>query len=107
MFIYEPDGGRTPEQGHQAQCLAAAMISAIQNFRDSIIGDQQRLDYADRKSYDAEATVSAFMSLAQSNAFLTEAEEYLRSGLQDCRCSKPEQHLTADDLDYNASQRGR
>lgn len=59
----------TPEEGHTHQCLASAMISAIQNWRDS----------------DG-MTDHEFRLMAQDGDFLSTADEYLNSGLSDCLC---------------------
>lgn len=54
---------------HDKRCLAAALISAIENMRD-----------AAESSYDFRLDV-------QSNTMLSEADEYLIGGLQTCSCN--------------------
>jgi len=58
---------------HEKRCLAEAMISAIQNARDT---------------EDEFFTAHDFRTWAQENAVLQQADEYLNTGLQDCRCDK-------------------
>ena len=59
---------RTPEQGHTKQCLAKALITSIENWRDADIYDHE------------------FRSFAQWNEWLAEADEWLASGLTECIC---------------------
>lgn len=54
---------------HTKVCLASAMMSAIENFRDS-----------------ADVTDVDFRIMAQSNKVLHEADAYLAEGLSTCRC---------------------
>ena len=68
---------RTPEMGHEAKCLAHAMICAIENARDAIIDDAKRMNVSD---------VSDFRSFAQSNEALSWAEGYLADGTCTCIC---------------------
>jgi hypothetical protein len=60
---------RTPEQGHEKECLAKAIICAVENVRD----------YEDETAHD-------FRLSAQDNYFLTLADEYLREGITECIC---------------------
>jgi hypothetical protein len=59
---------RTAEQGHEKECLAAAMIAAIENYRDDI---SSSLD---------------FRQSAQRNEFLEVADGYLADGTFTCLC---------------------
>lgn len=60
---------RTPEQGHTKRCLAKAMITSIENWRDAEgINDHD------------------FRSFAQRNWNLAEADEWLTSGMTECIC---------------------
>ena len=68
---------RTPEQGHTAPCLAAAMIAAIENIRDAVT-------YLS----PGEDTVVPFRIAMQNGEPLREAEDYLNTGLMDCRCPR-------------------
>lgn len=68
---------RTKEQGHTAPCLAAAMISALENARDLTL-EQTRGDVL--------GTVDLFRLLVQDNIALEWADEYLSSGTSDCHC---------------------
>jgi hypothetical protein len=67
---------RTPEQGHTKACLAAAMIAAIENLRDSCgssIGDEDEADHF-------------FRINVQDNIPLQWADMYLESGTSQCLC---------------------
>lgn len=64
---------RTPEQGHTKRCLAAAMICAIENARDTEdLGDIE------------------FRILMQENIALTWADDYLATGTATCTCPEVE-----------------
>ena len=54
---------------HSRKCLAQALISAVENFRD----EQGMTDFD-------------FRILAQENRFLVAADDYLATGLQTCTC---------------------
>ena len=68
---------RTPEMGHEAICLAHAMICAIENARDAIADDAKRMGMSD---------VADFRSFAQSNTALEWADGYLKDGTATCIC---------------------
>lgn len=55
---------------HSKECLASAIISAVQNFRDDL------------------STAHDFRLNAQGNDFLHAADEYLTSGTQTCICAR-------------------
>lgn len=69
MFI---DRVRPPEWMHERRCLARAIISAVENLRDS----------------DA-FTDLGFRLQMQDNHALTEADDYLNTGMVDCICTAP------------------
>jgi hypothetical protein len=73
---------RTPEQGHSAQCLAKALIAAIENIRDQQLEDDRRVgtQFADYE----------FRLAAQRGDFLQEADRYLTEGLTECICPDEE-----------------
>lgn len=54
---------------HSKACLADAVISAVQNFRDS-----------------EESTPEGLLNVFGSSRLLDEARGYLADGLQDCQC---------------------
>jgi hypothetical protein len=56
------------------------MICAIENMRDAINSD------VERGGYSPETTVSDFRGFAQDNLALLWADDYLASGLCECRC---------------------
>lgn len=62
---------RPAEWQHDRKCMAEALISAVQNFRDQ---EQTDLD---------------FHLMVQNGGLVQEAYEYLRIGLQDCICDAP------------------
>lgn len=80
-MIFPDAHTRTAEEGHSARCLAAAMIAAIENMRDRVAEDTKSDAGDDR-------TVTAFRLLAQDNAPLTWADEYLASNTMTCTCNR-------------------
>lgn len=64
---------RTPEEGHTKKCLAQAMITVIENWRDA-----------------SDISDTDFRSFAQAYGMdygvLAEADEYLRTGQTVCYC---------------------
>lgn len=80
-MIFNDDHTRTLEEGHSARCLAAAMIAAIENMRDRVAEDA-KADAGDDR------TVTPFRLLAQDNAPLTWADEYLVSNTTTCICNR-------------------
>jgi hypothetical protein len=60
---------RTPEEGHVKECLASALIVAIQNLRD-----------------DSFLTDTDFRVSAQANDMLAAADAYLAEGMTTCLC---------------------
>jgi hypothetical protein len=74
---------RTPEQGHTARCLAKALIAAIENYRDDVVGDAERMGKPWIADYD-------FRLRAQENGFLWVADGYLEEGLTECICPDEE-----------------
>lgn len=60
---------RTPERGHTKQCLAKALITSIENWRDAW----------DINDHD-------FRISAQRNEWLAEADEWLETGMTVCIC---------------------
>jgi len=58
---------RTPEQGHTKRCLAKALITSIENWRDA---------YDDHD----------FRIAAQRNYWLDDADEWLAVGMTECIC---------------------
>ena len=79
---------RTPEQGHTARCLAAAMIAAVENWRDYVTQEAAPPLFGRRHGAlaDPEDTVVPFRLWAQDNGALTEAESYLADGTMTCTC---------------------
>jgi hypothetical protein len=73
---------RTPEEGHSAACLAKAIIAAVENYRDAVVGDATRLGRPELADFD-------FRIEAQRNGFLVEADSYLAGGLTECICPVP------------------
>lgn len=59
----------TVEEGHTKRCMADAMISVLQNFRD-----------------DSGVRAYEFSLLGQDGSFYRTALEYLDSGLSTCQC---------------------
>lgn len=76
MFPTFPQN-RTPEQGHTAQCMAKAMIAAIENLRDSTILDCSR---------QGMGTETSFRLALQDNTPLAWADSYLVNGDTECIC---------------------
>lgn len=60
---------RTPEQGHTKRCLAKALITSIENWKDAY----------DIDDHD-------FRIAAQRNVALEEADEWLAVGMTECVC---------------------
>lgn len=59
---------RTPEQGHEPECYAAAIISVVETLRDSGL------------------SVGEFRSFMQDNYPMHEADRMLKHGEIDCSC---------------------
>jgi len=70
---------RTPEQGHTKECLAKAMIVAIENLRDDAVSDVE------------------FRVGLQEGLPLDWADQYLREGVTVCLCPDPTPDLTDND----------
>lgn len=82
---------RTPEQGHTFECLAAAMICAIENERDAL--KNVRPEDVAGVSPDTH-----FRLWLQENGPLQEADSYLADGMTQCYCepiSQPEYVVTS------------
>jgi hypothetical protein len=71
MFIHQSQP-RPKEWLHSKQCMAQALISAVQNLRDSDISHRE------------------FQFALQDNELMYTARGYLDEGLQDCRCNTVE-----------------
>lgn len=74
--------GRTPEQGHTVACMAAAVIAAVENIRDSL-KDQQSARFA---PLTASAADFEFATWLQDNGPRWDAERYLQDGTMTCVC---------------------
>lgn len=61
---------RTPEDGHSRNCLASAIMSAVQNFRDIDMHRGEGDDFESSLDHD-------FRLAAQANEFLAAADGYL------------------------------
>jgi hypothetical protein len=70
---------RPKEWLHEKECLASAIIAAVENLRD----DEYTSDFN-------------FRILMQDNHALQEADAYLHDGIAECRCKAP-WPLEADD----------
>lgn len=60
---------RTPEQGHTKACLAKALTTVLENWRD-----------------DSSVTDLDFRLHLQNNGPLDEVDSYLRAGITECVC---------------------
>lgn len=74
---------RTPEEGHSPACLASAIISAIQNYRDAICSDAKS---AGKNPLTDSIAQFDFRTWSQNNGMLTDADDLLATQLQDCIC---------------------
>lgn len=71
---------RTPEQGHTPQCLAKAMIAAIENYRDELA------NHLVHNPENASTVEFDFRVWAQDNNAMHWADLYLSEGTTDCIC---------------------
>lgn len=72
---------------HSKECLAAALIATVENFRDE--DGMTDLD---------------FRLVAQDHTFLTVADEYLADGTKECVCGYRRAHAFANDLRAEAER---
>lgn len=78
--MYINDLPRPAEHLHEVKCLSQALISAIENERDSLLEARRRSEMG--PYYGAHD----FRLMAQDNDFLTIADRNLNDGTSTCMC---------------------